>query len=438
MKHLLYSLLGILLLAGCKEDKYNVIIPMSDIYLSAPQDGTSIDLNDLSIDEYSFSWEKPLEKGAKLILGINRNFKERELVKIDAGKATTFSLSALTADQYFSQLGIKAGQEAVLYWTVKETGNTAAAASDARSIRIKRMSTKLIQPEDLTPISLAENAPETAVQFEWDTQEWPESTSYSLCLSLDPEMKQTVAEQSVGVVNGKSSLTHEELQTLLDKLSIKRWTSNSVYWNVKTDGGQLVSRSSGVLNMTEMMRFIDVRGDEKITYRVARIVFSDGKSQVWLADNLRTTKYPDGTNIETDKYMNTPASLGEGRVKAYGVHYHYSLRDKISPTGWHMPTVQEYQNLFIEAGLADGQWNVLKDPEYYESVKGKAHLNEWKFNLCAAGQWNGDAVQNHTGQYCYLLAADEEDYKCLLHDGGATLWHPWTTGAPARFIYNEN
>ena len=43
MKHLLYSLLGILLLAGCKEDKYNVIIPMSDIYLSAPQDGAIID-----------------------------------------------------------------------------------------------------------------------------------------------------------------------------------------------------------------------------------------------------------------------------------------------------------------------------------------------------------------------------------------------------------
>ena len=68
MKHLLYTLLGILLLAGCKEDKYNVIIPMSDIYLSAPQDGAKIDLNDLSIDEYSFSWDKALEKGAKLIL----------------------------------------------------------------------------------------------------------------------------------------------------------------------------------------------------------------------------------------------------------------------------------------------------------------------------------------------------------------------------------
>lgn len=68
MKHLLYSLLGILLLAGCKEDKYNVIIPMSDIYLSAPQDGAIIDLNDLSIEKYSFSWEKPLENGAKLLI----------------------------------------------------------------------------------------------------------------------------------------------------------------------------------------------------------------------------------------------------------------------------------------------------------------------------------------------------------------------------------
>ena len=130
MKHLLYTLLGILLLAGCKEDKYNVIIPMSDIYLSAPQDGTKIDLNDLSIDEYSFSWDKALEKGAKLILCATRDFKKP--VKIDAGKSTSFTLSVLAADQYFSQLGIKAGQEALLYWTVKETGNTTAAAPPCR------------------------------------------------------------------------------------------------------------------------------------------------------------------------------------------------------------------------------------------------------------------------------------------------------------------
>lgn len=436
MKYLLYSLAILLSLAGCKEDKYNVIVPMSDIYLSTPQDGTVMDLNDLSTDEYSFSWDKALEKGATLMFYTARDFKKP--VTIDAGHSTSFALSVLAADQSFSQLGIKAGQEAILYWTVKETGNTVAAASDARTIRVKRLSTKLLKPEDMTTLQLSESNPETTLQFEWDTEGRPESTSYSLCLSLDPEMKQTVAEQQAGVGKGKTSLSHEQLQAMLDQLPVKRWKSNQVYWNVKTEDGQLVSRSSGVLNLTEMMRFVDVRGDERIVYRVARISYSDGTSQVWLADNLRATKYPDGTDIEAANFKPTPASSGEGKAKAYGVHYHYDIRDRIAPTGWRLPTLQEYKDLFAEAGTAEGQWNVLKDPEYYEFVKGQPHLNEWKFNLCASGQWMGDAITNHGTQYCYLLVTDDTSHQCMLHDGGATLWSPWTTGAPARFIFNEN
>lgn len=435
MKHTIYILFGILLLASCKDDKYNLIIPMSDIYLVAPQNDTKIDLNDLSVDEYSFSWGKSLDKGAKLILDVTKDFTSP--VEIDGGKATSFSLSALAADQYFSQLGVKSGQEAVLYWTVKEVGNTSAAASDVRTIRIKRMSTKLLQPEDLTQIVLAENNPDATVRFEWNTEGQSDTESYAICLSLDPEMKQTVAEQSVGNASGNSTLTFETLQSLLDQLPIKRWSANTVYWNVRTGNGQLISRSSGNLNMTEMMRFVDIRGDEKITYRVARIKYSDGTSQIWLADNLRTTKYPDGTDIEANYFKKTPVSFGEGKVNAYGVYYHYDIRNKIAPTGWHLPTSQEYKNLFAEAATADGQWNVLKDPEYYESVKGKEHLDEWGLNLCASGQWMGESINNHSTQYCYLLVSDNNDHCCALHDNGATLWWPWTTGAPARFIYDE-
>lgn len=436
MKHLLYSLLGILLLAGCQDDKYNLIIPMSNIYLNEPQDGAVVDLNDFSKNEYIFSWQQPLEKGAKLIISNVRNLKES--VMIDAGKSASFTMSALAIDQCFSKLGIKAGQEALLYWTVKEVGNTTAGASDVRTIQVKRMATKLIQPEDLTKIDLAADNPATTIPFEWNTDAWQETTVYTLCLSLDPEMKQTVAEQALGAVKGKASVTHEKLQALLDQLPIKHYAVNNLFWNIKADGEQFVSRSSGVVDMTEMMRFIDVRGDESITYRVVRIPFSDGTSQVWLADNLRTTKYPDGTDIESSNFKNTSSSLGAGTVEAYGVHYRTDIRTKIAPNGWHLPTLREYENLFAEAGTAEGQWNVLKDTEYYPSVKGQPHLNEWKFNLCAAGQWNGDAITNHSGPYCYLLVADVEVGKCILHDGGATLWEPWTTGASARLIYNEN
>lgn len=445
MKHLLYSLLGILLLAGCKEDKYNVIIPMSDIYLSTPQDGAIIDLNDLSIEKYSFSWEKLWKMEQSCLFVLTGNSKNR--VIIDAGKSTSVAISALTADQSFSQLGIKAGQEAVLYWTVKETGNITAAASEARTIRVKRMTSKLVQPEDLTKISLAENAPETAVQFEWDTQEWPESTSYSLCFSLDPEMKQTVAEHSVGVVNGKSSLTHEELQALLDKLSIKRWTSNSVYWNVKTDDGQWVSRSSGVLNMTEMMRFIDVRGDEKITYRVAKVKYSTGEEVVWLAENLRTTKYPDGTDISlaNGDYWNAPSDISEGLQKAYGKYYSIKIVDKIVSDGWKMPTFEDYK-LLLNESLQTGSADVLKHRTYWnwsESVPDNA--NAWGIGLVPGGyvQYVGANEKvinyNQADNNCYLLTRDLAEQVVLFSDYGMRTKEIYNVnawgGAPARFIY---
>ena len=60
-----------------------------------------------------------------------------------------------------------------------------------------------------------------------------------------------------------------------------------------------------------MMRLVDKRGDETITYPVVRVTFSDGTSQVWTAQNLNTTKYPDGTEIEAEYYRYAPESLGE-------------------------------------------------------------------------------------------------------------------------------
>lgn len=38
-------------------------------------------------------------------------------------------------------------------------------------------------------------------------------------------------------------------------------------------------------------------------------------------------------------------------------------------------------------------------------------MNDWKFNLCASGQWSGDAITNHTGPYCYLLVTDDMSHQ---------------------------
>ena len=51
MKKLIYSIIGLLMFAGCEDNyKTNITIPMSGIYLSSPAEGATMDLNDESKD----------------------------------------------------------------------------------------------------------------------------------------------------------------------------------------------------------------------------------------------------------------------------------------------------------------------------------------------------------------------------------------------------
>lgn len=45
MKKLIYSIIGLLMFAGCEDDyKTDITIPMSGIYLSSPAEGATMDL----------------------------------------------------------------------------------------------------------------------------------------------------------------------------------------------------------------------------------------------------------------------------------------------------------------------------------------------------------------------------------------------------------
>jgi uncharacterized protein (TIGR02145 family) len=86
-------------------------------------------------------------------------------------------------------------------------------------------------------------------------------------------------------------------------------------------------------------------------------------TQIWMAENLKTTKYEDGTNIPlvTDNtqwlnlitmaycdYGNTP-----GNSTTYGKLYNwYAATDSrnVCPTGWHLPNVSEWSALTTYLG----------------------------------------------------------------------------------------
>ena len=90
-------------------------------------------------------------------------------------------------------------------------------------------------------------------------------------------------------------------------------------------------------------------------YRIVQI-----GSQVWMAENLKTTKYNDGTSIPlvTDATawtnLTTPGYCWYNNLPAfnkdtYGALYNWCAvnTDKLAPAGWHVPT--------------DAEWTVLTD-----------------------------------------------------------------------------
>lgn len=443
MKKLIYGIIGLLMFSGCEEDyKTDIILPMSDIYLSSPADGATMDLNDESKDTYEFTWDKASEQGSQLIFSTTKDLMKQ--VTVDAGTGKSYSIRSAIINLLFSRLGIKAGDEKVLYWTVKDLSNLSAAASEVRTIRIKRMESSLTSPEDMSNCTLLAEAPQTRIRFEWDTSIVGRDTECALLFSLDPEMNNPIELPVTG--RGNINATHEDVQQTIEKLPIKRYQTNTIYWNVRSNTDQeFVSRAANVLYTDDMMRLVDKRGDETKIYPVVRVTFSDGSSQVWTAENLKTTRYPDGTKIESEYHRYAPESLGEDWINAIGVYYSFVIRDRIIPEGWKLPTEAEWNFLFSEAGKAGG-YNVLKDPVYYyKNPTGQEHLNEWGLSFTSAGTWNldRDAIEL-TQEKFYFMASDLGDpatwndpWRALIHDNSETLWVSWAKGTVMRYIYVE-
>jgi len=88
-------------------------------------------------------------------------------------------------------------------------------------------------------------------------------------------------------------------------------------------------------------------------------------TQTWMAENLRTTKYSDGSaipnvtdntawiNLTTGAYCNYNNTTSADTIATYGRLYNwYAFADSrmIAPTGWHVPTIDEWTILSAYVG----------------------------------------------------------------------------------------
>lgn len=105
-------------------------------------------------------------------------------------------------------------------------------------------------------------------------------------------------------------------------------------------------------------------------------------TQTWMAENLRTTIYNDGTpipnvtdndewgNLITGAYCNYMNTFDNDSIAIYGRLYNgYAIKTgKLAPIGWHIPSNDEWTTLFDYLGGEDIAGGKLKESGY----------NHWK------------------------------------------------------------
>jgi uncharacterized protein (TIGR02145 family) len=157
----------------------------------------------------------------------------------------------------------------------------------------------------------------------------------------------------------------------------------------------------------------DVEGN---TYRTVKI-----GTQVWMAENLKTTKYSDGVPINPSHFykFTTPDS-----TTVFGNYYLDSAvtvsGKNVCPDGWHVPTQAEWETMFAFVSGADWTLN--------SANLGKKIIEPYREVLAGIFNWIPDQG--------VLFATNETGFTA--RGGGSTFWDmfywmPPYTGSNAYF-----
>jgi uncharacterized protein (TIGR02145 family) len=164
-------------------------------------------------------------------------------------------------------------------------------------------------------------------------------------------------------------------------------------------------------------------------------------TQTWMAENLRTTKYRDGTPIPmiTDNtsweqdtngacssYNNEPA-----KTKIYGLLYNgYAIMNSknLAPAGWHIPSDQEWNTLVDYLGgekEAGGKLKGTANTYWYENV---GATDESGFTALPGGYRDATGFFDWLGLRTFIASSTEWGPKAVWFRDLQNL-NPWVNRA---------
>lgn len=410
-KYILYSILCTLFgLVACEDEVDPPKLTVSDIELLVPANNTTFDLDKtlnivfaweeaFLVDQYELEFSAKEDMSDPVILPVNR---------------TPHLVTSSDMNDIAAQIGIASGYTGKVYWTVRSVKPSQPSVAAVRSIDVTRLLAQPLLPGKGSTIELDYENPNTEIKFTWEPM--PDA-NYELIISTNADLSDPVITKTTNATS--ETITHQMLQDVINNSAngLKRYKANTFYWNVKA-GDKVMAKPSWTLKVYGMKVFTDVRGSESITYQVSVIPYGD-KELIWMAENLRTTKLVDGTDLVYDQAKGQeswnsqyfPAEVAKVSAstlvpepirKHAGIYYRLNMIGNNSstlqwpgllvPSGWKVPAEQDFKDLAAASLLISANYlEPLRHIDGYPSLLigdkklNKDLMNKWKMNMVPCG-----------------------------------------------------
>jgi uncharacterized protein (TIGR02145 family) len=240
----------------------------------------------------------------------------------------------------------------------------------------------------------------TTVTFQYDT-----STTYTHTLSPVPDTtsKNSNVSFTATLTNLKPNTSYHYRINAVNASG----TGNGVDLSFKT-----TDTSTVIINFNPDLTYDSIYDTEGNKYRTIQI-----GTQTWMAENLRSTKFNDGTavpfvlDVSAWSYLTTPGySWYNADSVGYGALYNWHTVNtgKICPAGWHVPSDEEWTTLTDYLGgksIAGGKLRETGTSHWLSPNTGAT--NESGFTGLPSGYRNYSGGYNSISHYGFWWTSTE-------------------------------
>ncbi|HNX65726.1 MAG TPA: fibrobacter succinogenes major paralogous domain-containing protein [Bacteroidales bacterium] len=169
-------------------------------------------------------------------------------------------------------------------------------------------------------------------------------------------------------------------------------------------------------------------------------------NQTWMAENLRTTTFQDGTaiNLVTD---NTAWSYSgaaycwygndQTTYEDFGILYNYFAvagSKNLCPDGWHIPSSDEWTTLIDFAGGSTVAGSKLKESGTGHWFTPNSSENKYHFSATGGGMRDQFGLYDNLGENCFYWTStaysiDKGWYTILYYNNSSVLKNYWSKNA---------